>query len=308
MVRYILAVSLLCIAYYSLLMLFYTPLPPVHERFGGDFNLHIFGMWVNFLVSAALMAVVVAGIAGAVRRRDRSLAEARETALRNEQIVAMGTLSAGVAHEISSPLSTMTIVVDELLDQRDGDPEVRGDLEVLKSQIGVCKDRIKDLLDTTGHTRSEGGQAMPLHQFCERLLDNWRMVRPEIELDTHYEEPFDNPTILAEQTIAQSITNLLNNAGDASLENESHWVAVSISSLEDRLVIFIDDDGKGITTEQMEKAGQAFFSSKPTGLGIGLVLSNASLGRFGGEISLGNCAGHGTRTEIRLPIHELTID
>ncbi len=54
--RYVWAISVLCVVFYSLLMVFYTPLPPVHERFGGDFNAHVFGMWVNFLLSATFMA------------------------------------------------------------------------------------------------------------------------------------------------------------------------------------------------------------------------------------------------------------
>ncbi len=307
-VRQVWAMSLMCVAFYSFLMLFYTPLPPVPERFGGDFNLHVFGMWVNFMLSAVLMAVFVAGLAGAARRKDRSLSLAREEALNNEKIVALGTLAAGVAHEISTPLSTMTVLVDELIDSRRGDEALQPNLELVRKQIDVCKERLKDLLASAGHTRSEGGHAMTLRGFCDRLLDRWRVVRPEIELEVSYKESFQDVTILAEQTLAQSITNLLNNAADASLENGGRRITVVFSSADQRLEILIDDEGKGITQAQIDQAGRAFFSTKGSGFGIGLVLANASLGRLGGEVLLKGAPMQGTRTEIRLPLRDLMIN
>lgn len=306
--RYVWAISVLCIACYSFLMLFYTPLPPVHERFGGDFNAHVFGMWVNFLLSAALMALFVAAMANAVRRRERELSKAREEALSNEKIVALGAMSAGVSHEISTPLSTMTMVIDELMERPNQDESLYQELNLLRQQVDVCKEKIKEVLDSAGHSRSEGGRAMPLRRFIERLLDRWQVVRPEIEFKATYREPFFNPTILAEQTIAQSITNLLNNAADATLESGSRHIDITLLSDESRLVVQIDDEGRGITAEQSEQAGRVSFSTKQSGFGIGLILSNASLGRFGGEVLLKSRPRRGTRTEVSLPLQDLIID
>jgi two-component system sensor histidine kinase RegB len=289
-------------------MLFYTPLPPVHERFGGDFNAHVFGMWVNFLLSAALMALFVAAMANAVRRRERELSKAREEALSNEKIVALGAMSAGVSHEISTPLSTMTMVIDELMERPNQDESLYQELNLLRQQVDVCKEKIKEVLDSAGHSRSEGGRAMPLRRFIERLLDRWQVVRPEVEFKATYREPFFNPTILAEQTIAQSITNLLNNAADATLESGSRHIDITLSSEEGRLVVQIDDEGRGITAEQSEQAGRVSFSTKQSGFGIGLILSNASLGRFGGEVLLKSRPRRGTRTEVSLPLQDLIID
>ena len=306
--RYVWAISVLCVVFYSLLMVFYTPLPPVHERFGGDFNAHVFGMWVNFLLSATFMALFVAGMARAVRQREQELSEAREEALNSERIVALGALSAGVSHELSTPLSTMTMVIDELEARPHQDQSVYEDLTLLRSQVDVCKARITEVLDSAGYTRSEGGHAMALSGFIAQVLDRWRIVRPEVEFQVIHREPFWDPTILAEQTIGQSITNLLNNAADATLENGSKHVDITLFSENGRLVIQIDDEGKGITPEQSEQAGTVPFSTKESGFGIGLILSNASLGRFGGEVLLKSRPGGGTRTEVSLPLQELTID
>ncbi len=306
--RHVWAISILCVACYSLLMVFFTPLPPVQAYFGGDFDAHIFGMWVNFLLSAAFMALFVAGMANAVRRRERELAKAREEALKNEKILALGTLSAGVSHEISTPLSTVNLLIDEVLAGSPRDPVLQRDLTLMKQQVEVCKEKIKAVLDSAGHSRSEAGRAMPLRCFMEHILDGWRVVRPEVEFRANYREPFFNPNILAEQTIAQSITNLLNNAAEASLDNGSRHIHIGLVSEEGRLLVRIDDEGRGISGEQSDQAGRVAFSTKESGFGIGLILSNASLGRFGGEVLVTNRPGRGARTEVSLPLRDLIID
>jgi len=306
--RYIWSTSLICILYYSFLMLFYTPLPPMRGDYGSDFNAHVFGMWINFILSAALMATIVAGISQAIHKRDQSLAKAREDALSNEKIIAMGTLAAGVAHEISTPLSTMTMIADELLQVPDPDQLLHPDLILMRKQIDICKERIKELLAHAGHTRSEGGAAVLLRPFIERIVDQWQLMRPEVECTLSFNEPFQNPVILAEQTIAQSITNLLNNAADATLENGNKHVLISLSNTQQELNIQIDDEGSGITSELAGQMGKVPFSTKESGFGIGLVLSNASLGRFGGEVTLSNRPEQGVRTEIKLPLNELIIE
>ena len=91
-------------------------------------------MWVNFLLSAAFMALFVAGMANAVRGRERELAKAREDALKNEQILALGTLSAGVSHEISIPLSTVHLLIDELMAGSHQGASLHRELALMKQQ------------------------------------------------------------------------------------------------------------------------------------------------------------------------------
>ena len=305
--RYVWSILAMCAGFYSFLMLQYTEMPAAHRHMETDFNTHVVGMWVNFLLSALLVAVFVAAIATAVRQRDLSLSRAREKALNDEKIVALGTLASGVAHEISTPLSTMTVLVDEMLSEERDKSASREDLEMLRDQISICRKGIATLLDSAGHSRSESARALPLRQFIADSLQQWQTIRPEISLTTHFEQPFEDPQVLAEQTIAQSIINLLNNAADASLENGGNRVELHLSSQQRQVRIQIDDEGKGITPKQAEQSGSAFVSTKEGGFGIGLVLSNATLARFGGEVSLSRLARGGTRTDILLPLERLLI-
>src|SRR5262245_50464018 len=117
---------------YALLFFFYLPLTPAHSGHAEvDFHLHVIGMSVNFLLSAGLIAFFVARMAQTIRARDTELARQKEIALRNERIVALGTLAAGAAHELGTPLSTMAVILTELAQDHVDEPELSRDLATL---------------------------------------------------------------------------------------------------------------------------------------------------------------------------------
>ena len=75
-----------------------------------SFTVHVIGMWLGFVLSAVLIAHFVVSMGETLREQERSLSEARERALRDERVVAVATLAAGAAHELSTPLATMAVV------------------------------------------------------------------------------------------------------------------------------------------------------------------------------------------------------
>jgi two-component system sensor histidine kinase RegB len=117
--RYTWSMAALTTLCYTFLMKFYVPLPMphgqspaasgMHDMAGMDeesiFSLHVLGMWLGFVLSAAIIAWFVVRMAQAVRQRDETLARVREEILRNERIVALGTQAASAAHEMGTPLS-----------------------------------------------------------------------------------------------------------------------------------------------------------------------------------------------------------
>src|SRR5699024_12004468 len=103
-----------CSSDLTFLLWFHVPLPPLEHYLMSDFDLHVIGMWVNFVLSAALLAGLFALLADNIRRRDAMITQAREDRLRNEHVVALGALAASAAHELSTPLSTVDLLADEL--------------------------------------------------------------------------------------------------------------------------------------------------------------------------------------------------
>lgn len=298
------AMALLTAACYTLLMFNYYPLMPKSGDYSTAIYLHLTGMWLTFVLSAFLIAFFVVRMSHAIRERDRMLAAAREETLRNERIVALGTLAAGAAHELGTPLSTMAVVARELQREYTTPPELAEDLQLLREQVDNCKHILSGMLASAGQTRLEDageGDGVALDAYFDELLEKWRLMRPGAAAATHWRGPRPAPTIMAEPTLSQALLNLLNNAADASPGS----VEIEVDWDDSRLFLDIRDRGPGLSPEAVQRAGQPFFTTKGHGIGIGLFLANATIERLGGKVALLNRDGGGAVTEVRLPLSKL---
>ena len=293
------AMAAITISCYTLLLFYYVPLPHDHSEHTSEFNLHVSGMWLAFVLSTVLIAWFVVKMGTSIRERDKDLALAREQALRNEQIIALGTLAAGAAHELGTPLATMAVVTGELQKEHPENSEFQHDVKILRDQIMHCKRILTQLLADVGQARAEDASGQAVDRFLQQVLDKWQLMRPMVKFSYRSSGVQPAPQILGAHLLSQSILNLLNNAADASLDRveiESRWD-------QQELLLEILDYGKGLSEEAVQRAGQAFFTSKPgQGFGIGLFLANANIERFGGSVSLTNREGGGARTQVRLPL------
>jgi hypothetical protein len=118
----------------------------------------------------------------ALKDRERELAAAREDALRNEQILSLGTLAAGAAHQLGTPLGTMAVVIRELELNHGDNAELQEDLLLLREQVDRCKQTISQILASTGQSRDESLRSMALDAYLHRLLDEWQIIRPHARL------------------------------------------------------------------------------------------------------------------------------
>jgi two-component system sensor histidine kinase RegB len=297
----------MCGVGYSFLWWRSVPLPPVAVRYGTDFDLHLAGMWVNFLVAAVLIVLFVGRMALLVRHRDRELAALREQALRDSQVVELGTLAAGTAHELNTPLSTLAILVGELEDTAT-DEKQKQQLAVMMDEIRVINQRLNRIAGGVGAERSSGARHVRLRAFLDEIFGRWSEAHPEIELGVTYETATADPSIAAEATIEQAIRNVLDNAAHASSGNGRNHVGVRVRVDGSSLAIAISDEGAGLDPSVRDEIGLKVVSTKEHGLGIGLLLSRAALQRFGGRLTLDSRATGGVEASILLPLDELRAD
>lgn len=291
------------ISCYTLLLFYYMPLPhnhtDDHSRHMFEFNLHVAGMWLTFVLSTLLITGFVVKMSTSIRDRDRELAKSREKSLQNEQILALGALAAGAAHELGTPLSTVAIIAHELKQDYPDDSEFQHNIQILRDQIKLCKQTLTQLLADAGQTRAEEANGEPVDLFLKKIIDKWQLIRPSVKFTYQCKGGQPAPIITNTQLLSQSILNLLNNAADASVDQ------VNISSNWDHNLLHIEilDDGEGLNEEAMERAGEAFFTSKgpEKGLGIGLFLANTNIERFGGSVRLFNRPEGGACTHVDLP-------
>lgn len=300
--RYLSAMTAICILLYTALLVFYVPIPHTDRHGMGEFQLHVLGMWVNFLFSAIFIAFCTTTLVVGIRQRDELIRRHREEALRNEHIVALGTLATGTAHELGTPLATITLLADELHDSLANQPPLQTDLDLIKQQVMLCKASLSHLLKQTDQAKLEAIEPVSAHTFIKQVANRLRLMRPEIRLALELNDCDQTSATLAEPTLGQALLNLLNNAADASREAGSDHVRLHARCSDNVLNIDILDEGSGLSAEDQARAGHAIFTTKQDGFGLGLVLSEASMSRLGGRVSLHRRQEGGTQTMITLPL------
>jgi two-component system sensor histidine kinase RegB len=297
-------ITLTAVSSYTTLMYFHVPLDNVHIHQDGA-QMHLWGMWFGFILTAGLVAYFVSRIGHTLRERDRALAEARENALHAEQILSLGTLAAGTAHELGTPLSTVAILAKELEHEYEDQQELVNDLKLLRQQVDKCKQILSRMADNAGQVQANSGHAIAVDNYLDNLIAEWRDSRPGAQIKTEWQGSLPAPDIIVDQTLTHAIVNILNNAVDhASREVEviGRWDM-------QKLELEICDDGKGMERALIDKLGENIISTKlpEEGMGLGLFLAKSTFNRFGGTLQIHNRDTGGTRVLIELPMGSLTI-
>jgi two-component system sensor histidine kinase RegB len=265
-------------------------------------NPHIWGMWINFLLSALLIAWFVARMASTVREQQKALSGARETALQQDQLIAVATLAAGTAHELGTPLATMTMLVEELQSANHDGMQRELDLAMLQTQLQRCRSILQKLGSTAEFGNSGTLKPVGFDTFMQSTLDNWQVTHPDYQIKIRWPATISTvPLVMTDTIVQQALINLLNNAARAAhsrIQVEVQWSSNGGN-------ITIDDDGPGIPADVIAQLGQPLAVSH--GLGIGLFLSHAAIRRYGGQLQLQNPPSGGARAQVFLPAYRKHI-
>ena len=297
-VTYTWALALLTIAIYSLFIFIYGTAHNMHSEHNSSFSLHIFGMWLGFTFGTLIVVFFVTRIGRLLRKHQDQLYQANEQALRDEQLVVLGTLAASTAHEINTPLATVSLLTQELLDGNHSDDE-NLKLQLLQSQIDRCTQALENLSTNAGDLSLRGGRSYPANQFIQELLDGWKHYSNITNFKVKVDGQLPAPWILVDDTLKHAMHNILDNAFEASPDN------IEIHADWDLDIVWIDiiDNGPGVDRTTLIKLGHTPISSKNDGMGLGLFIAYSVIRRFGGEVSMINRETGGIHTHIKLPVN-----
>ncbi|HEY1608594.1 MAG TPA: ATP-binding protein, partial [Paraburkholderia sp.] len=268
------------------------------------------GMWVNFMVSVALIVWFVARMSLVLRQRDNALAAAQQRLLRDERAVALGVQAATVAHEIGTPLSTIAMLTEELRDAARSDNGLApytDDLELLDRQMSLCTSALARL-----RSRASSADRQPACEWLGPFVEQWRLRHPHVKFALLGNTPAD-ASLDDTVAVGQILTILLDNAARASRDHVTlraqHERAAQPGS--DWLEFEVRDAGPGIPASLKASLGTAPVDSTQGGHGVGLYLAFSSAARLGGSIELSDAnppsAGsqRGTRAVLRVPARTL---
>jgi signal transduction histidine kinase len=239
--------------------------------------------------------------------RIHSQLELRSMALKlhqSEQLAMLGSLSAGLAHEMRNPANAIVNAVPPLMELLPKELLVKDQpVEQLIGVIRECADQIgllsRQLLGfkRSGELEPEKHQVTTLIQRCITLATH---TLREVELRTDFQ--YDGTAMVASPLFVQLMTNLLENAAHAA--GAGGWIGLATRANVDRLIVEISDSGPGVPPTLRDRIFEPFFTTKSPGLGTGLGLTTAReiAIRHGGSLEVRDTHA-GSLFRLELPIH-----
>jgi PAS domain S-box-containing protein len=223
-------------------------------------------------------------------------------ARRAEKLAALGTLAAGLAHELNNPIGIMSSRIQVMLMEGEGLPaHVREDLEVLHRQTQRVARITQGLLT---FARSSAGERTPIdlnHIVRETLLlaEN-QIVKGGVKVTADLAP--DLPAILGDaDTLQQVMLNLVTNARDAVDTGGEIRIETRRRDSDRTIELVVADTGRGIAPEDLTRIFDPFFTTKPSGTGLGLSLTHGIVREHGGTIDVESAPGRGTRFILAFP-------
>lgn len=283
-----------------------TPLllPPPYAA--DPMGLYLKGSLVCFLLIAVLLVAFVTRISRNLRERDAALAASRQRAVEEDHIVRMGLLASGAAHELGTPLSTLSVLIGDwkTAPAVARDTELQQDLADMDAAVRRCKAIVSGILMSAGEARGEAPQVTTMRAFLTALVEEARAGRMPGTVE--FNDLFGaDLAIISDPALRQVIGNVLDNASEVSPE----WIALTASRDGGMAVIEISDRGPGFSDEMIERFGQPYSSTKGRpGGGLGLFLLVNVLRKLGGSASVANRDAGGAVVRVILPLSAVAAE
>ncbi|MEX3011116.1 ActS/PrrB/RegB family redox-sensitive histidine kinase [Hoeflea sp. TYP-13] len=302
-VRNIVVLGAIAVAAVSVLAFYHRPLPWYpDEQFTAPLVL-VAGNWIAIVSMAAFAAFYAYRVSAEAEELADALMATEFTLQREQHLSALDGLAAAAAHELGTPLATITVVAREM-ERALGDDERFGeDVQLLRSQSERCRDIMRRLA-TLASADEEHMRRLPLSSLIEEVIAPHREFGVDIEV-AHEAGPEGEPVGQRNAGIIYGLGNLVENAVDFAKST----VRVETESNADEVIIRIDDDGRGFSHDVLSRIGDPYVtqrnqSSEPSagGLGLGLFIAKTLLERSGATLKFSNREGAGgAKVTIRWP-------
>jgi two-component system, sensor histidine kinase RegB len=289
----------LTISMFGVLLVVPSPHPPE--------GLRVLGTWLAYALAAGFVAHFVGRLSGAMRERDRRLAEVARLTAQNERLAALSSFSGDAAHELGSPLATIGVASRELLlglQRASSSPALVADAQLICEQVSRCREILGGLSARAGESMGE----MPARRTLAELMGELEHLvqsgsAPPLRV-TYAEGAAPNTTIVAPiKTLAQTLRNLAKNAAEAQAEAGIAGPVELRVEARGHLCFHVLDRGKAPPPCVRERLGEPFVTTKAErgGLGLGVYLARTYAERTNGYLLFHAREGGGSDVELCLP-------
>jgi two-component system sensor histidine kinase RegB len=303
------SIVLVTIACMAGLAIYAQPLALPFDHARGIGSLYVQGLLVCFALNAALLVMFISRISDNVRDKATQLAALRQRAAEEEHIVRMGLLASGAAHELGTPLSTVSVILGDWkrMPEFRNNPEMLGELTEMQTQLKRCKAIVSGILLSAGEARGESAERTTVSRFLNELAEGWEASRP-VRTFIYNNRIADDLPVASDSALRQTVDNLLDNALEASPD----WVYMDAHIDERTLVLTVYDRGPGFAASMLAHFGKPYHSTKgKPGGGLGLFLAVNVVRKLGGTVTARNRRqdeGGGAEVSVRLPLAAIELE
>jgi len=258
---------------------------------------------LQFLAGAVAVAAENARLYGELADFAQELERSQAQLIQAEKLAATGRLAASLSHEINNPLQAIHNCLHLVIDRPLADEKKKYYLSLAQSEV----ERLITLVQRTlEFYRPSKGNAAPTNvtRLIETVLalSNKRLEHGQVQVHTHLQP--DLPLLLAvPDQLTQVLLNLIINAVEAM--PNGGVLTISAAAQDEWLAVEVCDTGPGLSSDEIAKIFEPFYTTKSNGTGLGLAVSYGIIQQHGGRIDVNSTAGGGTIFTVRLPIRPI---
>ena len=244
------------------------------------------GLVLALVIAIIFIAVYVYILSNSSRKLSNALNQTQIALINQKKVSEIGSLAAAAAHEMSTPLNTIFLILGDLKKDKTINDDLKSDILLLKEQANRCKKILLNLSKNPQNLKDSFLKKIKISNLVnlsfEKFLKNNKNLK--ISVKTLHEE--EEPLINYSDEIMYGLGNIIQNA----IEHSREKINVNISWSNEFIFISVQDDGKGFTNEILERIGNPYISNKDNedSMGLGIFIAKNLIENIGGSMKFFN--------------------
>jgi len=289
--------SLLSITIVIIISYYYIPI-----TWNDSFNfpdIFKYGLGLSLIISIIFIAIYVYLLASSSRNISQALLHTRSVLANQKKLSEIGSLSTAAVHEISTPLNTIFLILNDLREEGfvKNNSTIKKEIELLKSQAEKCKTILLTLSKNPENLKDKFLNNTTLSNIIKLNFDKFN--NKKVSLKINLIPKSNEPSVLFKDELMYGLGNIVQNA----IQHANSIVQVNIYWNDEQFKIVINDDGSGFAKETLDQIGNPYISKNNNGMGLGIFIAKNLIENIEGSISFKNEKDGGASVEIII-IHD----